>query len=58
MIEQTTSIGLGDVNVDDMVTNGKNANDADTVWGMPQFKENYGENLTEHEYLETVRDIC
>ena len=53
MTENTTSAGFANLNTSRDVTIVQNDED-DKVWGMPQFKENYGENLTEDEYLETV----
>ena len=63
MVENTSSTTLVTINGDDVsatfngsgVTSGENAlKDDDKVWGMPQFNENFGENLTDAEYLETV----
>ena len=54
MFESTSSTPLMHFNSSDNNSTGKELKEDDKVWGMPQFNENFGENLTDAEYLETV----
>ena len=54
MFESTSSTPLMHFNSSDNNSTGRELKDDDKVWGMPQFNENFGENLTDAEYLETV----
>ena len=54
MVENTSSNSLMAFNGSDDASTTKELKDDDKVWGMPQFNENFGQNLTDAEYLETV----
>ena len=58
MVENTSSTTLMTFNGSVDNSTGKELNEDDKVWGMPQFNENFGENLTDAEYLETVSSIA